>query len=222
VSALKGIEVVVPIRINKNRALLMAKKLVRDKEAWLKKTLKRLNFDSTTTPLACIDLPQTLNLKAIQQPLNLVYIAQKTSTAVVNRENDTIKVRGIISERIILLKALENYLKALAKDYFGYRLDYYSQKYQLNYNRLTIRGQKTRWGSCSSKKNISLNYKLLFIEKELANYVILHELAHTKHLNHSVLFWETLEEICPNAKLLDKQLYDSTADIPEWVIRLRS
>ena len=74
------------------------------------------------------------------------------------------------------------------------------------YNRVTIRNQKTRWGSCSSKNNLNLNIKLSTLPLELMDYVILHELVHTKIKNHSPQFWRELDKYVGNAKAIRKQL----------------
>ena len=74
------------------------------------------------------------------------------------------------------------------------RLDCFSKKHNLPYNRAGFRCQKTRWGSCSGKNNISLNVNIAFLSEELQNYVILHELVHTKVKNHSRKFWAELDK----------------------------
>jgi len=79
-------------------------------------------------------------------------------------------------------------------------------EYGYEYEKVQIRSQRTRWGSCSHKNNISLNIKLIKLPEELVNYVILHELVHTRVKNHKNAFWSELEKVLPNAKILDKTL----------------
>lgn len=86
------------------------------------------------------------------------------------------------------------------------RLDKLAQEHHFKFNRIFIRNQKTRWGSCSSKNNLSLNVKLLKLPQELIDYVLLHELLHTRIKNHSQQFWRALDELTGDAKLLDKKL----------------
>lgn len=85
----------------------------------------------------------------------------------------------------------------------------------LEYNRHYVRTQKTRWGSCSSKGNISLNAKLLFLPPDVAEYVIIHELCHTKHLNHSPAFWALVEKFCPVWREMEQRL--KSAQVPAWL-----
>jgi predicted metal-dependent hydrolase len=86
------------------------------------------------------------------------------------------------------------------------RLDELSQKQGLPYNRVFVKRQKTRWGSCSLKKNINLNIQLTVIPEALMDYAIVHELVHTKILNHSREFWDELERRLPGALRLDREL----------------
>ena len=86
------------------------------------------------------------------------------------------------------------------------RLKYLAEKHGFTYNKVFIRNQRTRWGSCSSKNNISLNMKLVRIPDELVDYVILHELAHTRFKNHSKEFWAELDRLVGNGKGMDVQL----------------
>ena len=93
-----------------------------------------------------------------------------------------------------------------AKIYLLGQLEEMAQQHGFKYNKATIRNQKTRWGSCSGKNNISLNMQLMNLPPELINYVILHELVHTKIKNHSPHFWGSLDIYVGNAKAIDKEL----------------
>ena len=86
------------------------------------------------------------------------------------------------------------------------QVDELAKKYGFNYNRVSIRNQRTRWGSCSVKNNISLNIKLASLPQNLVDYVILHELVHTRIKNHSKTFWEALVRLMKDAKAADRQL----------------
>ena len=88
------------------------------------------------------------------------------------------------------------------------RIGELAQIHKFVYNRVSIRKQKTRWGSCSSKNNINLNANLLHLPPELLDYVLLHELVHTRVKNHSKDFWDELETVVPNARQVDRRLKD--------------
>jgi predicted metal-dependent hydrolase len=105
-----------------------------------------------------------------------------------------------------LIKNHETIHMANAKKKIIARLNELSRKHSIPFNRVFIRNQKTRWGSCSVKKNISLNVKIARLPDHLMDYVILHELVHIRHHNHSSSYWLELNRISVNARLLDKQL----------------
>jgi len=93
-----------------------------------------------------------------------------------------------------------------AKALLQKRLNQLSREYSLPYNKLTIRNQKTRWGSCSCKNNISLNYKLVLLPEELLDYVLVHELVHTKIKNHGTRYWSKLDSLIGYARTKDMRL----------------
>ena len=95
---------------------------------------------------------------------------------------------------LLVKQQLTSHLQELAKR-FGFR-----------YNKVSIRNQKTRWGSCSHHNNISLNRKILRLPYELQEYILSHELVHTRIKDHSIKFWQELEKILPNARKLNKEL----------------
>ena len=97
-------------------------------------------------------------------------------------------------------------IQATAQKHLIDRLNFLSQKYGFNYNRVFIKNQKTRWGSCSAKNNINLNINLVRLPDELIDYTILHELVHTRVKNHSRRFWAQMDRLLGDAKKLDRKL----------------
>lgn len=89
---------------------------------------------------------------------------------------------------------------------FEKRAEYYSNLMGVTYGNITIRNQKTRWGSCSGRGNLNFNYRLYYMPEELMDYVVVHELAHRIHMNHSAEFWNVVERYCPNWKTLRTRL----------------
>jgi predicted metal-dependent hydrolase len=95
---------------------------------------------------------------------------------------------------------------AEAKRVLTARLEHLALTNGFNFNRITIRRQKTRWGSCSQKNNISLNARLISLPDELMDYVILHELVHTRIHNHSKKFWNELDRYVRDSRAVSKKL----------------
>ena len=97
-------------------------------------------------------------------------------------------------------KSLKTWYKNKFKEVAVPRLFYFAEKHNLQVNQVRIKEQKTLWGSCSSRNNINLNFLLIMAPLKVIDYVIIHELVHTIHKNHSVNFWNAVEEIMPNYK----------------------
>lgn len=107
------------------------------------------------------------------------------------------KIRGFITQ--VLRKEAKNYLPQRTLEL--------ATQFNFKVNRVFIKNAKTRWGSCSNKNNINLNLNLLRLPQSLIDYVILHELSHTVHHNHSKNFWDLLNKVTLNqAKILDQEL----------------
>lgn len=100
-------------------------------------------------------------------------------------------------------------LKRDARKDLTMRLDFFAPLIGVKYNALSLRFQKTRWGSCTSKGNISLNCLLMMAPDDVRNYVVVHELCHLIHMNHSKEFWREVEKIIPEYKMLRKWLRDN-------------
>ena len=103
-------------------------------------------------------------------------------------------------------KVYDNYYKTYAKAYLTPQVEAYAKKMNVSFNALKFRKMKSRWGSCSSHGNITLNTQLLMLKQELITYVIVHELAHRIHMNHSAAFHQLVESYLPGSKELRKEL----------------
>ena len=119
--------------------------------------------------------------------------------------------------RIQYLKLRES-ARALVKA----RLTHYNEHYQVPLRKIFIKNHKSRWGSCSEKGNLNFNYKIVLLEPELADYIIVHELCHLKEFNHSPKFWAHMAQTLPNHKALRQQLreVEQKKEPPKLVWRL--
>lgn len=105
--------------------------------------------------------------------------------------------------------------KNIARDVIASRLEYFAAEYakldpvfaeSMKYRRVSIRNQRSRWGSCSAQKNLNFNYRLVHLSPELRDYVVVHELCHLVELNHGPKFWSLVERMIPNARRLSHQI----------------
>jgi predicted metal-dependent hydrolase len=109
-------------------------------------------------------------------------------------------------DHLRLSDCFKNIDRRAARRILVQRLDDLAMRHGYRYHRVSVRNQKTRWGSCSAKNNISLNMKLTRLPEYLMDYVILHELVHTRFKNHGQLFYAELDRLVNNRKEMDKLL----------------
>jgi len=114
--------------------------------------------------------------------------------------------------------ARQQYLKykETARVFVKSRLDYLNGFYGFTFKKISIRDQKTRWGSCSRAGNLNFNYKIIFLSSELADYLIVHELCHLRELNHSVRFWRLVAKTVPDYKKRRQELHNQ--DFATWLL----
>jgi predicted metal-dependent hydrolase len=115
--------------------------------------------------------------------------------------------------------ALRGWLKAAAEARLAPQLLQLASDLKYSVSRVAIRCQRTRWGSCSTRGTVSLNCSLVFLRPEVVHYLFVHELAHTKHMNHSPSFWRLVEKLEPNFRLLDRELLAGWRTVPGWVFK---
>ena len=100
--------------------------------------------------------------------------------------------------------------KEKAKKVLSQKAEHYARIMGVSFGKITIRRQKTRWGSCSGKGNLNFNCMLMCLPEELVDYVVVHELAHLKQMNHSPKFWVEVEAVRPKYKVLRKTLKEKS------------
>lgn len=114
--------------------------------------------------------------------------------------------------------ALLERLAARAHELFAPQLRELAALMGVSFRRLQIRHQRTRWGSCSARGTISLNCCLLFQRPEVVRYLLVHELTHLTHMNHSARFWTAVERFEPNWRELDRELCRGWSQVPGWLV----
>jgi len=206
----QGIEVVIPRHVSRERA----RAFVLRHRQWIRDTWKRMREQMMDADLT---LPRTIEMRAIDERWEVLYRTRTGTHARVTAVGSALTVHYDGRNEKAARLALRRWLMEHAREYFTEYVAQLCRTTGFSYKRLQIRGQSSRWGSCSSRKTLSLNYKLLFLEPELVRYLIIHELSHTRHLDHSARFWKLVEEFEPDYKTLDQELGESWRDVPAWV-----
>ena len=114
---------------------------------------------------------------------------------------------------------LQAWLKNAADERLTPQLLQLAAELKYSVSRVSIRCQRTRWGSCSTRGTVSLNCSLVFLRPEVVRYLFVHELAHTKHMNHSAAFWRLVEKLEPDCRRLDRELLAGWRTVPGWVFK---
>jgi len=199
----KGVRVAIPWYSSYKQA----KRFVKQREDWIKKhSFKMQQLENQRT---IFDWDS--QFKTRDHTLKISKVNSDLIKTVIN--NGMIQVNlpeycAIQSEEIQekIQKGIELAWRKEAKDYLPKRVSELAEKHGLIYNRVKINSAKTRWGSCSYDNNINLTLFLMRLPDDLVDYVILHELAHTKVKNHGPKFWNLLDQFTGNAKQIDKEL----------------
>ena len=177
--------------------LYSAESFVADKIGWIKKQLA----GSKPKPGKFLFLGKEIK---IEQEFELFSKHHK-----VRYSNSELKIVSPSGSKSDVKKIYSAWLRQQAKEYIATRAYKLARKNNFVVNKISIRGQTTRWGSCSSKYNLSFNFKLMQFRQEVIDYVIFHELCHLIEMNHSKSFWSLLKKFCPDYKFLKSELKNS-------------
>jgi len=126
-------------------------------------------------------------------------------------------VSGPLHDDRAVTAALRGWLADVAREQLGNELARVAAEGGFRYSRAQIRRQRTRWGSCSATGTISMNVCLLFLRPQVVRYLLIHELCHTRHMNHSNRFWSLVESFEPDYRELDRELLRGWQTVPGWM-----
>jgi len=205
------VEVVVPPRTKP--AVVHA--FVREHHDWINEA--RASFAKLHPPEPFL-LPDVVELSAIDQRFRIRYERQKHAKTVrYRRHKNEVVLSGRTGDDKLCVAALKRWLASVARTEFAIRLKALSAVTGNPYKTMHIRGQRTCWGSHSSSGTMSLNYCLLFLEPEAVRYLMIHELCHARHMNHSRRYWLFVSKFEPDYRRLDRALTDSWNQVPVWL-----
>lgn len=207
VSPWQGIEIIVPRR----RSAREVEQFLKANREWIRRAWRKLR---TEYPQAgTLHLPERIHLPLLNASWKVKYVAggrlqEREGLLVVPHQDNTLETA----------KRLQDWLKKKARPELASRMQPWCERIGLQPENISIRGQATRWGSCSAKGTISLNFRLLFLEKAEIDCLLLHELCHLKHMNHGKRFWALMEKHMPGARERDRELGEGWKLVPPWAL----
>lgn len=179
----EGVKVTVP----HNMPITLANKFIENNFAWIQQKLKEFALRPAFKQKIALKTGEKINIFGGSLELKITK-ALKNSFEI----TEDFLIINIKDEQKIK-PYFVNFLKEQLGYYLDFKISTYAKALNLYPKRITIKQQKTLWGSCSQKGNLNFNLNLIFCEKELIDYVIVHELCHLKHMNHSKKFWQLVE-----------------------------
>jgi hypothetical protein len=205
-----GVEIVVPPRTPPQRVSVF----VSEHREWIERQRRR-SVPAAHWPLP----PQLLELAALSERWGCVPQPGTGRVRVRELGGGQLQLAGSIGDPLQLRHALIGWLTRHAGRSFEAPLRALAARMGVMPRRLQVRCQRTRWGSCSRSGTISLNVCLLFQTPEVLRYLMVHELAHLRHMNHSARFWADVARQEPGWKALDRELLQGWRRVPSWMFR---
>lgn len=210
-----GLEIVVPASFDNSGVLV----ILENNRRWIEKNLAQIN--STRHLIKTNPVPLEIKLPALNENWQVTYIKSLgTKIKLLERPGQELIVLGNIENHTLCIKTLTKWIKEKAAVYLTEQLRWFSEKTQLTFNTVQIRSQQTRWGSCSNNKSINLNYQLLFLPARLLHHILIHELCHTIHMDHSSAFWKLVAAFDPDSNFHRKEVKKALSWVPHWVTYL--
>jgi len=205
------VEVVVPKRTRP----VDVQNFVNENRDWISRSVQ--SFAAKFGQESCA-LPAKIHLDGIGRTFVVAYRADAALKAVRFRQSgSTVIVYGAIDRQELCVKALRRWLSSVAKRELAPALRELSLDLNLPYLKTHVRAQRTCWGSHSSAGTISINLCLLFVSPEVLRYLMVHELCHGRHMNHSKRFWRLVASHEADYRRLDKELGNSWRAVPGWM-----
>lgn len=209
-----GLEVVLPKRVSEKTGL----RFLLSQQTWVEKHAKDFHSHKTTDDKTKYLLPDQITLPCINQVFQITYQPIRAAKRVTLSVNDQrLCFYGEIHGFEPCVPLLISWLRQYAKLHLPKMLKAIADKHHFTFHKVSVRNQKTRWGSCTAEKSIQLNYKLILLPFEVAQYVMIHELCHTVHMNHSKAFWDLVASCMPTYRDSMNILKQSSQWLPRWL-----
>ena len=211
--------VVVPRRFDQRKIPA----IVQARLPWIERARIRVDARRAAAAAAALaepPLPQRISLPAMREEWLVEYRASRTAAGrAVARESSgsRLVVTAPAGDEQAAQRALLAWARRRAVEELPARLEDLAALHGFRYERVTIRHQRTRWGSCSPRGGISLNLRLLFLEPELIDHVLLHELCHTREMNHSKRYWTELGALDPDCATHRRITREAWRGLPRWL-----
>lgn len=187
---------------------------IAEHQPWITRTLHRIHHRQANEPELFTTRPQRVALQAIDRTWDVQY--QHHARPGVREAMPASQLMVDIAHSNDAASVLRAWLHQQALAHLIPWLQQTSARLALPFNKVTIRGQTTRWGSCSARKNINLNRALLFLPRELVDYLLIHELCHTQHMNHSARYWSLVQRCDPDYARKERELSSAQRWVPAW------
>lgn len=208
ITAARGLVVTLPRGVNP----AVVPGILQEKSDWIERSLKKM---AEIQPVPENKLPVEFFLHSIGEKWQVVYKPKEARTVSLRvHASRVLLLEGKVSSRIAVQKLLRGWLREKAREILPAWLDQISQQTGLKYQAVTIRDQRTRWGSCSGRKTINLNQKILFLPPTLVEYILVHELCHTVHMSHSARFWNLVRTYLPDYETRRSELRKVEKTVP--------
>lgn len=193
--------------------------LLKQKKVWIADALKRVGETKRfLEPKPIIHLPNAVRLVALSETWHITYREDENHSGIrLRADNGKLVISGSDLNRDAVIRKLKDWLRVKVREGLFPLAEKLAIKHGLKLGGLLVKSQRTRWASCSAQKNLALNTKLLFLSPDLVRYVVIHELCHTVHMNHSNEFWRVVAGHEPNYKSLDQALREAWKIVPQWV-----
>lgn len=218
----KGLEIIIPERLRRRPNVI---KLLEEKRDWIEKNAfyleraqKRAEPPSLPLSLSLLSIQKTVLFSYHETSHKFIKLRSNShADSYADSHTNSYEILGPIHDLHAVFTTLRLWVKHLAKQHLIPWLDRLSHETELPYSGASIRSQTTLWGSCTAKKKISLNNKLLFLPDYLVRYILLHELCHTRHLNHSKRYWNLLKTFDPHYVEHKRLMREAAQYVPSWL-----
>ncbi len=207
----------VVVTIPKRFAQRRVPAIVEERRAWIARARARAAARAEATRAEHGDgLPATVTLRATGESLTVAYRELRAESVTARESRSTLTLSGATYDEAACTAALRRWLTRRAHAVLGPMVSELASAHGFTVTRVRVGLQRSRWGSCSPRGTVSLNAKLLFLPPELVRYVILHELCHTRAMDHSPRFWAILAEHDPGFQRHRGALKDVERLVPPW------